>query len=66
MSYQSSKRPSPSVSSSDSGDDEDDPMAYFAVGLSDLETKSHDRFHITQEKIPGYFFITSLDFKNTI
>ena len=29
-SYQSSKSPAPSVSSSDSGDDEDDPMSYFA------------------------------------
>ena len=29
-SYQSSKAPAPSVSSSDSGDDEDDPMSYFA------------------------------------
>ena len=29
-SYQSSKSPAPSVSSSDSGDDEDDPMSYFS------------------------------------
>ena len=29
-SYQSSKAPAPSVSSSDSGDDEDDPMSYFS------------------------------------
>ena len=29
-SYQSSKAPAPSVSSSDSGDDEEDPMSYFA------------------------------------
>ena len=38
-SYQSSKAPASSVSSSDSGDDEDDPMSYFAKLTGALKRK---------------------------